>query len=87
MTFEDQHEASPARQQERKRSDRTLLVVSLFIAIGLVLVTRGVLTSVTGDERADLPSTIESVLPVPDAEQALAQSDVFVDLAPGEPGS
>ena len=86
VTSEDQHDATPAPQQERKRSDRTLLIVSLFIAIGLVFVTRGVLVSVTGDERADLPSTIESVFPVPDAEQALAQSDVFVDLAPGLTG-
>ncbi len=70
----------------RRRVDPALLLISAVIAIGLVLVTRGFLVSVTGDERSDLPATIESVTPVPDAEQALAQTNVFVDLAPGHTG-
>ena len=76
-------ETTPSR---RRRVDPALLLVSAIIAMGLVLVTRGFLVSVTGDERSDLPPTIESVTPVPDAEQALAQTNVFVDLAPGHTG-
>lgn len=86
MTSEDSIASEANSTPGRQRSDRTLIIVSLFIAVGLVLVTRGVLVSVTGDDRAALPSSIESVLPVPDAEQALAQTDVFVDLASGLTG-
>ena len=86
MTSDDPIAADTNPTPRRQRSDRTLVIVSLLVAIGLVLVTRGVLVSVTGDDRAALPSSIESVLPVPDAEQALAQSDVFVDLASGLTG-
>ena len=70
----------------RRRIDRGLLVVSAVIALGLVFVARGLLIGVTGDDRVDLPATVESVVPVPDAEQALAQTNVFVDLAPGYTG-
>ena len=70
----------------RRRIDPSLLLVSAVIAVGLVLVARGFLVSVTGEERSDLPATIESVAPVPDAEQALAQTNVFADLAPGYTG-
>jgi len=70
----------------RRRIDPALLIVSAVIAVGLVLVARGFLVSVTGEERSALPATIESVTPVPDAEQALAQTNVFVDLAPGYTG-
>jgi hypothetical protein len=86
VTSDDTPTAEPETAPKRQRSDKTLVIVSLLIAIGLVLVTRGILVSVTGDERAALPSSIESVLPVPDAEQALAQTDVFVDLASGLTG-
>ena len=86
MTSDDSTASEANSTPRRQRSDRTLIIVSLFIAVGLVLVTRGVLVSVTGDDRAALPSSIESVLPVPDAEQALAQTDVFVDLASGLTG-
>lgn len=67
----------------RRRPDRQLLIVSGIVAIGLMFVARGVLVGVTGDDRVPLPTTIESVSPVPDAEQALAQSDVVVDLPTG----
>lgn len=70
----------------RRRLDRQLVIVSACVAIGLVLVGRGVLVSVTGDARTNLPATIESVLPVPEAEQALAQTDITVDLIEGFTG-
>ncbi|MGA1570154.1 MAG: hypothetical protein ACO38K_10850, partial [Ilumatobacteraceae bacterium] len=45
----------------RRRIDRGLLIVSAVIALGLVLVARGLLIGVTGDDRVDLPATVESV--------------------------
>lgn len=65
----------------RRRIDRQLLAVCGVIAIGIVLVARGVLVGVTGDDRVPLPAAVESVQPVPDAVQALSQTNVFVDLA------
>ena len=75
--------ASPRR---RWKIDKTLIIVSLVIGLGLALVTRGLLVSVTGDERSELPAAVESVDPVPDAEQALSQTSVFVDLESGFTG-
>ena len=69
-----------------RRIDRTLLLVSFVVAVGLMFVIRGVLVGVTGDERSDLPVEIERVDPVPDAVRVLAQTSVFVDLAPGYTG-
>lgn len=70
----------------RLKVDRQLLIVSAILAIGLLFVVRGVLVGVTGEDRVPLPDTIESVSPVPDAEQALAQIDVTVDLVTGYTG-
>lgn len=81
----DDHEAAPAPARKR-RLDRSLLVICAVIGLGLVLVIRGVLTGVTGDDRAHLPDQVESVVPVPDAIQALSQTNVFVDLAASHTG-
>jgi hypothetical protein len=70
----------------RRRPDKTVVIVSLLVAVGLVLVIRGLLVGVTGDERSNLPDLVERVEPVPDAVQALSQSNVFVDLASGYTG-
>jgi hypothetical protein len=77
--------ASPSRPR-RWRVDKTMVIVSLVIGLGLALVTRGLMVGVTGDDRAGLPERIEEVVPVPDAEQALSQSSVFVDLVSGYTG-
>ena len=77
--------ATPA-QRPRRRIDKTLLLISFLIALGLALVVRGLAVSITGDDRADLPDTIESVEPVPAAEQVLSQTRVFVDLENGYTG-
>ena len=68
------------------RVDKTLLLVSFVVAIGLTFVTRGVLIGVTGDDRANLPDEIEQIDPVPDAVRVLAQTRVFVDLQTGYTG-
>jgi hypothetical protein len=74
------------RTRERRPVDRTLLLVSLAIAVGLVLVVRGLVIGVTGDERSNLPSLVESVDPAVEAVQVLRQTRVFVDLATGYTG-
>ena len=70
----------------KRRFDKTTVIVSLVVGLGLALVTRGVLVGVTGDDRSPLPDAVERVEPVPDAEQVLSQSGVFVDLAAGYTG-
>lgn len=74
------------RRRGRRRLDKGLLLASLGIALGMVLVIRGLAVGITGDERAGLPDTIEEVEPVPDAVQVLGQTRVFVDLATGYTG-
>lgn len=68
------------------RVDRTLAAVCLVLLVGILLVVRGVLGGITGDDRADLPELVESVSPVPDAVQVLNQANIFVDLASGYTG-
>lgn len=71
---------------ERLRADKSILVACLVVAVGVALVARGVMSGVTGDERAALPPAIESVAPVPEATQAFSGTAVFVDLLPGYTG-
>jgi hypothetical protein len=82
----DTVDTTPQTERPRRRVDKTLLVMSFVIAIGLALVVRGLAVSITGDDRANLPDTIESVEPVPAAEQVLSQTRVFVDLENGYTG-
>jgi len=77
-------QAPPVRR--KRHIDKTLLAVSLLVGFGLALMFRGVLISITGDERANLPDLIERVDPVPESVQVLSQSNVFVDLASGYTG-
>ena len=76
----------PPERKRRKRIDKWTLALSLVIAVGLVLIGRGLAVSLTGDDRAKLPVEIESVEPYPEAVQVLSQSRVFVDLEPGYTG-
>ncbi len=83
----DQDTADQALPVRRKRHiDKTLLAVSVLVGLGLALMFRGVLISITGDERAKLPDLIERVDPVPESVQVLSQSNVFVDLVSGYTG-
>ncbi len=76
----------PRRGGRWRRIDKTLLLVSFGVALGLALVVRGVLLGITGDDRADLPPEIEQLNPVPEAVQVLSQSNVVVDLTAGHTG-
>lgn len=78
-------DAAPARRR-RRRPDRLTVLMILVLGVGSILVVRGLLVGITGDERADLPSFLESVDPVPDAVQIPNQTNVFVDLATGFTG-
>lgn len=69
-----------------RRIDKVQLLLSFVIALGLVLIGRGLSIGLTGDERANLPDQIESVEPVPEAVQVLRQTRVFVDLEDGYTG-
>jgi hypothetical protein len=69
-----------------RRIDPSVAIVCAVVAGGFVLVLNGVLSGVTGDDRAPLPPLIESVSPVPQAVQVLSQSNVFVDLAADHTG-
>jgi hypothetical protein len=76
----------PTVTPKRRRPDRSLVLVSLVVAIGIMLVLRGLLVGVTGDERSNLPEQIERVDPVPSAVRVLSQTSVFVDLELGYTG-
>jgi hypothetical protein len=75
-----------ARSPRGRRIDRGLLAASAAIALGLVIIGVGLVVSVTGDERSNLPDEIQEVTPVPDAVQTLSQSSVVVDLVDGFTG-
>lgn len=77
---------TPPEPKRRKRIDKWTLALSLVIAVGLVLIGRGMAVSLTGDDRAKLPATIEEIEPYPEAVQVLSQSRVFVDLESGYTG-
>lgn len=76
----------PVEPGRRRRVDKTLLIVSVLVGLGLTLMVRGLLIGITGEERANLPELIEQVDPVPESVQVLSQSNVFVDLASGYTG-
>lgn len=79
-------EVPDAPPERRWWQDKTMIAMLALLLIGSLLVARGLLVGITGDERADLPPLIESVEPVPEAVQVLNQSNVFVDLASGYTG-
>lgn len=84
-THPEEHDATPPKAR-RRRPDKTVVIASLVVGLGLALVTRGLLLGVTGDDRSPLPPLIEEIRPVAEAEQALSQTSVFVDLAAGYTG-
>lgn len=86
VTDTDVDAADPIDEIPRRRVDKTLVVVIALLGLGSLLVVRGLLTGITGDDRAPLPPLIESVDPVPESVQVLSQSSVFVDLATGHTG-
>lgn len=80
----DEHRT--AAPQRRRRPDKTTVIMLLVLGVGIFLVIRGVLVGITGDDRANLPPFVESVVPVPEAVQIPNQSNVVVDLESGYTG-
>ncbi|MEO6570258.1 MAG: hypothetical protein ABIO83_01795 [Ilumatobacteraceae bacterium] len=78
--------ADVTRRRRRWRLDTPTLLALLVVTLGMGLVVRGLLVSITGDDRANLPPLVEEVNPVPEAVQVLSQSNVFVDLVTGYEG-
>lgn len=62
------------------------LLASAAIAVCIVSIGVAFSMSETGRERLDLPEVIESIDPVRGAVRVPAQTQVFVDLAPGYEG-
>ena len=77
----------PAPSPGRRAFDWKLWIASLPIAVGVLLIAYGVNTAITGDDVAKLPDEIESISPVPDAVQVLAQTNIVVDLEEGYEGT
>jgi hypothetical protein len=69
-----------------RRIDKGLLAASMVVALGAVLMIRGLAVGITGDDRVPLPELIEEVDPVPEAVQVPNQTRVFVDLDTGYTG-
>jgi len=69
-----------------RRIDRTLLLASLAIAVGLVLIVYALASADTGPTKDDYPVAVDDLSPVPNAVQVLAQSQVIADLAEGYEG-
>lgn len=64
------------------RIDRSRLMVSSGIALGLVLIAFGFMSGTTGDEARSFPAAIERMSPA-DGDRVLRQAQVIVDFAPG----
>jgi hypothetical protein len=82
----DHDDAPAARLPLRARLDKPMVLMLLLLGVGALLVVRGLLVGITGEERSDLPVSIESVDPVPEAVQVPNQTSVFVDLVTGYTG-
>jgi hypothetical protein len=83
---EGEDDRSPAPTRSGRPFDWKLWIASLPIAVGVLLIAYGVNTAITGDDVAKLPDQIESISPVPDAVQVLAQTNIVVDLEEGYEG-
>lgn len=62
--------------------DRSRLLVSSGIALGLVLIVLGFMSGITGDEARSFPTAIERMSPA-DGDRVLRQAQVIVDFATG----
>lgn len=68
------------------RLDRSRLLVSLGISLGLVMIVLGFRAAVTGNEARVFPDAIERMSPA-DGDRVLRQAQVIVDLADGYEGT
>jgi hypothetical protein len=69
-----------------RRLDRSRLLVSFGISLGLVLIVFGFASGITGDEARVTPDAIERMSPA-DGDRVLRQSQIIIDFADGFAGS
>jgi hypothetical protein len=62
--------------------DRSRLVVSVGISLGLTLVVFGFASGITGNDKRFFPEAIERMSPA-DGDRVLRQSQIIIDLADG----
>lgn len=86
MQSADSTASTASTGPRRRRFDRGLLIASIVLATGIVLIGYAALSSVTGDDRTNLPEAIERISPLPDAINVPNQSPIIVDLADGHTG-
>lgn len=65
-----------------KRFDRSRLLVSAGISLGIVLIAFGFASGITGDEARSFPASIERMSPA-DGDRVLRQAQVIVDFVTG----
>lgn len=66
----------------RKRVDRSRLLVSFGISVGIVLIAFGFASGITGDEAREFPTAIERMSPA-DGDRVLRQSQIIIDFVDG----
>ena len=66
----------------RKRVDRSRLLVSVGISVGIVLIAFGFASGITGDEAREFPVAIERMSPA-DGDRVLRQSQIIIDFVDG----
>jgi len=64
------------------RVDRSRLLVSMGIALGIVLIVFGFASGITGDEARSFPAAIERMSPA-DGDRVLRQAQIIVDFTTG----
>lgn len=69
-----------------RRYNMRLLVCSFLLALGVVVVSLGVLRGLTGAARENLPALVQGVDPLPDSQTVPDQTRIFVDLQAGFTG-
>lgn len=65
-----------------RRLDRSRLLVSFGIALGLVLIAMGFLSGITGNEARLTPDAIERMSPA-DGDRVLRQAQIIIDFVDG----
>jgi hypothetical protein len=69
----------------RRPLDRSMLLVSLGFALGMVLIVFGLFSATTGRDAQGLPDEVEQISPAR-GDSVLRQTEIVADLAPGYTG-
>lgn len=75
----------PVMARLRRPIDRSMLIASIGLAVGVFLIALAAITATTGQDELNLPDEIELVYPR-DGDTILRQETISVDLLPGYTG-